>query len=348
MISSHHRTEREAGDCLPVSRSHFRAKSPLYLETQVGVYAAHEDYTATLRMQRSIGGIAAGPLTQRIDYTKYNIDTNGFEDMRLGYPDYLDFLRRHHKENREKMQYKVALTEAFSEFEVDAMLLQARVRATDRDDAREIPGFVGGGCFAFAFRLEREGRQYVIRIPRTGPEARDVNAHMDIAYASLEVEGLEKVVAASFDHGITVSELAPGKSLDSLSYDEIDAIPEVQLEELFYTCRETFRRGVALDARSGNLLYDSEQGFTALDGSMAHPSDPLSPTAYMDDMMLYAPNVDRGDDEHRSVESIIIYLDKVEAIVSRNEADNPAAEGFLKRLVDQRDLWREALVRDEG
>lgn len=75
-----------------------------------------------------------------------------------------------------------------------------------------------------------------------------------------------QLVSYSFEDGVVIMELLPGKDITNLTLGE-DAqnITDEHLEQLIDTVRELDAKGLIIDSNPSNFMYDPEQGFSVLD-----------------------------------------------------------------------------------
>lgn len=129
---------------------------------------------------------------------------------------------------------------------------------------------LGKGAFSKVYSLPFYDDFYAVRIPgaEQGPAIDQIHKHLRACMKVADLPHVEKLVAASYVDGITVSEIAAGKELSKLSLDEFADITTDQIAELRDTLQAAFERGVGFDSMGRNLFYDPTEGFTAIDLSV--------------------------------------------------------------------------------
>lgn len=133
------------------------------------------------------------------------------------------------------------------------------------DDMTEHPAFIGKGANTHAFRVEHQGQPYAVRYTGRSPRGSRVESHAPGAVLAHGVPHLEQVVAISYDDGIVVSELMPGREIGRLSAEEIKAVSTPQLNQLLETIQTMHQKGISFDPKPSNLLFDQQQGFGIID-----------------------------------------------------------------------------------
>jgi hypothetical protein len=99
-----------------------------------------------------------------------------------------------------------------------------------------------------------------------------MHSHITAGARARNIDGLEKIVAASYEEGVIISEFATGNHLHELTVEQMGAIPDDHLDALLAARREAMERGIQFDSHPANVLYDREQGFTDIDYHIAQSS----------------------------------------------------------------------------
>ncbi len=73
-------------------------------------------------------------------------------------------------------------------------------------------------------------------------------------------------MAASYEDGVTVAEVMPGKEFDRLSLDAMKQITDKQLGDFVDTLLATHAHGLQVDpSKASNFFYDPKEGFGIVD-----------------------------------------------------------------------------------
>ena len=118
-----------------------------------------------------------------------------------------------------------------------------------------------------AFHLSVNGIDYVIRRERSGALS-EINKHFLASLRVQDIEGLEHIEAISWQDAITVAPRLPGKTIDKLDEEELEAITSQQLLAFYEILQRANERGINFDGTPGNILYDPVHGFGAIDFSL--------------------------------------------------------------------------------
>lgn len=129
---------------------------------------------------------------------------------------------------------------------------------------------LGEGVFSRVYRFPYRDELYAVRIPEGSldPAMDQIHKHIRACARVADLPHVEKLVAASYTEGVTVSEIAPGKELSKLSLEEFNSITGEQIAELYDTLETAYERNVGFDSHGENLFYDSDAGFTVIDLSV--------------------------------------------------------------------------------
>jgi hypothetical protein len=175
---------------------------------------------------------------------------------------YTNFLRggsRH-----QEIHDRAGILQEYSEFEPIVGKLKAEL--LDPAKRKEHPAILGSGSGSMVFQIEKNGVPYAVRLPK-GKELNRIIIENHIAGAVLGrgMPHLEQIIAASYEDGVTVAEILPGKEIKKLSVEETKRISDEQLETLADTLIEANKRGITIDPKPSNTFYDPIEGFGILD-----------------------------------------------------------------------------------
>jgi hypothetical protein len=178
--------------------------------------------------------------------------------------DYVDHLRQSGGARSEFIKRRADLTTAFREFE--PYISEAVTAMRDPRASTNHPDYLGSGGNANAFLLSRDAQDYVVRVPKrdeANPQA--VDFHLRGSMRAMGIPHLEQVVAASYEHGVTISERMVGKEVSVLPAETLERITSEQLDELIDTVIAANQAGITIDPKPSNIFYDSQQGFGIID-----------------------------------------------------------------------------------
>lgn len=187
-------------------------------------------------------------------------------DKEAVYRQYATFMKHLSPEKRAEIKHIATLFDAYQPFKEGV----AEVTSQPNE-------LIGHGGFSRVHPLQHEGEAYAVRVPylQTRVAMDEVHKHLEAALLTRDLQHLEHIIAASYADGVTVAELAPGKNLEQLSPNDMSAITEKQLEDVFLAMTIAHERGVGYDLLGDNIMYDPKEGFTAIDIALAEPDNPM-------------------------------------------------------------------------
>lgn len=183
--------------------------------------------------------------------------------------DYADYLRTVNSRTDPNIAGRVALLSEYGRFAPAVASHIATLPPSDKQWHAH-PSYLGEGACVVALRVEHETEQYALRIPKSDPEEEIPPAAIIDSYAEAFVHGigvphLEQGVAYSLREAKILSQIAPGLPTYKVSTEQLDTVNAQHINELYDTFEEMQRRELAIDESAGNLLYDPQCGFTAID-----------------------------------------------------------------------------------
>lgn len=249
-------------------------KSPEQLQAQLAEFSRRQGAPETTYLFKHIAEIAAGPtddIHAEAGYT--NRPGDRMLPVNINYSEYITHLRNRDETAREEVTERAALLSSYETFSDDIELLRTGLP----DVHSEATNYLGRGIASEAFLFEKAGNKYVARLPlpnRRRPEAFSIEDHIAASIRAQSIPRMERIVAASFEKGATVSEFVSGTPLRSLSFEAASQIPARHVGELVETAIFAGLANISVDFNSSNFIYNPQKGFTIIDSS---PSDGLVP-----------------------------------------------------------------------
>lgn len=254
-----------------------RPKSPAHIMAQVAAFAASEIAIRGDReeISNSIGELATHelhdvqrtPESNEIAFMPDGSDSvipRGEVRTAATAKDYVAYLRQVHGSKAEQIASRLDLQEAYKPFTEAIDELKSELSVLDQPD--EHPSFLGKGEESHVFTVTVEDKDYVVRIPKSIKDrVRKTDAYVEGLALGKGLPRMEQVVAISYEDGVTISELMPGKDLTKLTAIEIENISENQLRQLIDLVDIAHQRGIYIDPHSANIMYDAVEGFGIID-----------------------------------------------------------------------------------
>ncbi len=178
--------------------------------------------------------------------------------------DYRQFLKNVGGTHYCEIAERIIILNAYQDFK--PLVEELKLELLQLESTTEHPTFLGKGSNAKVFAITHNGERYAVRIPNGGKvNVSVVDFHISGACLSLDLPQMEKIVAASYDDGVTVAKLMSGKEIGKLTIEDVRSITNQQLLDLLETVIEANRRGIEIDPKPSNFFYDREEGFGIVD-----------------------------------------------------------------------------------
>lgn len=254
-------------------------KSPELRQAQIATFASEKikDHGDMSHILNSLSELAIGNLTDvtRVAQSfKYGEDEMGrfvrvsetSERTAATASEYTNFLRSVGGANYEAIRDRAAMLTQYNQV-FKPIITGLRAELQDPASHAEHPAFMGRGLNSDVFRITHEGKEYAVRIPR-GTESRP--ATIDGIYMAgilgKGVPHLEQIVTVSYEDGVTVAEVMPGKEMaKDMTVEDVAAMTDEQLSILVDTLMIVSERGIEIDPKPTNILYDRDAGFGIID-----------------------------------------------------------------------------------
>lgn len=198
------------------------------------------------------------------------------EDIPEEYPDelkraiykywgaYVRFLRGLKVEDREALKLAERNADYYEQtFSGPVKRLKLRLKR----EGKQSNGYIGKGSNGAAYALEVGGVEYVVKF---GGAATQVNFEARALVRAKGIPRVAQIVAYSFEDHAQVMERLPGKDVMQLSAQELHPVSDRQITELIQTVQQLARRGLVIDPKPSNFMYDKKKGFGVLDYHTAH------------------------------------------------------------------------------
>ncbi len=252
-------------------------KSPEVIQAQIAAFAAErvEYFKDSSHILENLGKLAAegfDDATRTIGSGEYLRDeAGGFVRLPEGTErtvattsEYVDFLRSVNGSDYDSIQSRADLLKAYDSFA--PTIDKLRQELSDPATRKSHPSFLGNGSNSMVFSISQEGKDYAVRVPNAKrPNPVVIDSHLGGAVLGRGIPHLEQIVAASYENGVTIAEIMPGKEVGDMTSDEITQITDEQLSQLIDTLQTVSERGIEIDPKPSNIFYDPESGFGIVD-----------------------------------------------------------------------------------
>lgn len=166
---------------------------------------------------------------------------------------------------------RVTLLDAFEPF---ADFTRHIVRLTQEEEENPVnhSSFLGSGGISSVFLYPYNGATYTVRTPYDVSKdwflwARHdaLESYVDGLLLGKDMPYMEQIVALSYKHGATVSELCPGVNLPASQ--DFDSASAAHVYQFVDTVDTAIKKGICVDEYANNFLYDQQSGFYCIDYS---------------------------------------------------------------------------------
>lgn len=259
--------------------------------------------------------------------------------------DYRYFESQSSPQESEQVAYRTELLSEYPRFKGDIDRIKAELK--DKP-ASEIVGFLASGNESDVFVTETEGTKYAVRISKDVTDtkynsAQHIDTYVAGAFQARHLDGMEKIVAVSYEEGVTVGEIIPGRPMAEYTAEEIAAIPREHFKKLALTVVDAAKAGIGIDGNEGNLLYDSSEGFGFVDFGVMKTetrglAQPVTTSIFGTDTWLPFGNIPASEhaEDYGTLRDVLSATepsyDAWVAMLQEAEIERGAGAGYLTRL----------------
>lgn len=127
---------------------------------------------------------------------------------------------------------------------------------------KELPEYLGSGSNGSAFRITVDGKEYAAKfsssITQQNFERKPIERAKGIAHAA-------QLTCYSFQDQVVIMEMLTGKDVTSLKPEEMPLYPDEHVIQLIEKVKELDAKGIVIDPKPSNFMYDPKEGFSILD-----------------------------------------------------------------------------------
>jgi len=260
-----------------MSKLPVQPKSSNTLQAQAASFAAErvENAQDSGHILMNLGSLAAGEIVEVVRTTRlteYHRDADG-KSVRIPEgtarvvatpKEFISYIQSVGGSSYEGINVRKEMLDNYTEFKPAVDKLRAEI--DDPATRKEHTSFLGSGSNAVVFNIEHNGKQYAVRVPNgkaANPSA--IDSHIAGAVLGKGVPHLERIVAGSYEDGVTVAEIMPGKEMGDLSVEDVSQISNQQLDDWVDTIITISQRGIEIDPKPSNVFYDIKEGFGFVD-----------------------------------------------------------------------------------
>lgn len=129
-------------------------------------------------------------------------------------------------------------------------------------NSEQLPEYLGSGSNGSAFRIGVDGKTYAAKFSRSSIQA---NFEIKPLLRAKDTTHVAQLESYSFEDDVVVMELLPGTDVSNFTPEDAPEYSDEHITQLIDTVRELDAKGLVIDPKPSNFMYDPEQGFSVLD-----------------------------------------------------------------------------------
>jgi hypothetical protein len=129
-------------------------------------------------------------------------------------------------------------------------------------DPEQLPEYLGSGSNGSAFRIETDGKAYAAKFSGSLTQA---NFEIKPLLRAKGIPHVAQLESYSFEDGVVVMDLLPGKEVSQFTPETAPEYTDAHIIQLIDTVRELDAKGLVIDPKPSNFMYDPTEGFSVLD-----------------------------------------------------------------------------------
>ncbi len=176
---------------------------------------------------------------------------------------YVQFRRNEQKNETEFIESNIRTYR--EKFQTPIAVLKANMA---HGDPKQLPEYLGSGSNGSAFRIEVDGKAYAAKFSSSIVQS---NFEIKPLIRAKGIPHVAQLVAYSFEDGVVIMELLPGKDITKLGDERPEEFPEEHLVQLIETIHTLDASGLVIDPKSSNFMYEPRIGFSLLDFHLKKP-----------------------------------------------------------------------------
>lgn len=170
---------------------------------------------------------------------------------------YIHFLRR---EKREEIEFREQnIIKYNTTFKPVIHELKTKM---SQFDYNQIPGYLNSGSNGSAFKIEVNGKFYAAKFSKSITQE---NFEIKPLLRAKGIEHVAQLIAYSFEDGVVIMDLLPGTDVTKFLPDQAPEYSDKHIVQLIETAIDLYNRGLIIDPKPSNFLYDQKEGFSVLD-----------------------------------------------------------------------------------
>lgn len=257
-----------------------RAKSIEVLQAQVAAYGEYSrvenDFQGKQISEHAVE-LAGGDMPSFMQSMSHFVDEQGIYSSlpreHLERANYIAYLRKQAKEanapayKTDAVASRTALLERYATYSSVVSPILDEVKRFDEvllPASERSEGYVTYGTVSDVYCIQDGEKELIVRAMRARPGRVDAT-YVQGALRARDIPAAEKLVAASYEHGVTIAEKIPGTPIYGITSEQLECVTEAQVRDFIVTVHRLMGAGISLDLAPGNVIYDHMNGFSVID-----------------------------------------------------------------------------------
>ncbi len=169
---------------------------------------------------------------------------------------YVNFLRQERKLETFFIEENIKTYK--EKFEPRIVELKAKIA---RGNFKELPEYLGSGSNGSAFRIKVDGKTYAAKFSRITQANFEIKALIRAKF----IPHTSQLVSYSFEDGVVIMELLDGTDVTNFTPEQAPEYTDEHIIQLIDTVQELDAKGLVIDPKASNFMYDPKNGFSVLD-----------------------------------------------------------------------------------
>jgi len=181
---------------------------------------------------------------------------------------YVDTLRASKKEDIDFRKENIELYN----LKFKPVIESLKENISNSNNPKELPEYLGSGSNGKAYTIEVDAKKYAAKFSSSLNQA---NFETKPLIKAQGIENTAQLVTSSFADGVVIMELLPGKDITKFTLENQPEYSDENIKKLIQTVINLYDKGITIDPKPSNFLYDEKAGFSILDFHLSNGSSSI-------------------------------------------------------------------------
>lgn len=149
---------------------------------------------------------------------------------------------------------------------------------------KELPEYLGSGSNGIAFRIEVDGKKYAAKFTRNATQR---NLEIKPLLRAKGIDHVSQLVSYSHEDDVVIMELLPGEDITNFTPENAPTYTDEEIIGLIKIVIELDSKGLVIDPKPSNFMYDKEKGFSILDYHLKQDGSTYDLAKQIRDLVMY-------------------------------------------------------------